>query len=343
MDKIDFVVTWVDGNDPIWLQEKSLYTDEKVNYQLNDDNRYREMEAFKYWFRAVETYAPWVNKIFFVTYGHLPVWLDTNNPKLEIVKHEDYIPKDYLPTYNSTVIELNLHRIKNLSEKFVLFSDDVFLNSTVTPTDFFKNNLPRLLGVYRPIIPQKDFNVTELNNVRLINHYFYDKKCIKKNISKFFTPKYGKFNLYNFFSLFYSGIMGYEDTHVGLPHLKSSFKEIWELEPELLNRTCLHRFREIGDINHWVMSYYNIERNNFYPQSLKIGKYVPIADDKQIKQALRNSKYKMICINDDESSVDFSGESRIIEEELSKKFPRRSKFERSWYAEKNINCSCSIL
>ena len=66
-------------------------------------------------------------------------------------------------------------------------------------------------------------------------------------------------------------------------------------------------------------------------------------DDKQIKQALRNSKYKMICINDDESSVDFSGESRIIEEELSKKFPRRSKFERSWYAEKNINCSCSIL
>ena len=124
-EKIDFVIMWVDGSDPKWLQEKNKYSTNKIDV---DDaiNRYRDMGTLKYWFRSVEKYTPWVNKIHFITCGHLPDWLNTNNPKLNIVKHEDYIPKEYLPTFSANPIELNLHRINELEEKFVLFNDEIF-------------------------------------------------------------------------------------------------------------------------------------------------------------------------------------------------------------------------
>ena len=114
-EKIDIVILWVNGNDPKWLEEKNKYLNTTTTGATV--NRFRDCDNMQYLFRGIEKYAPWVNKIFFITWGHLPNWLNTNNPKLEIVKHEEFIPKEYLPTFNSNVIEMNLHRIKNLSSK----------------------------------------------------------------------------------------------------------------------------------------------------------------------------------------------------------------------------------
>ena len=52
---IDFVVTWVDGNDPVWQAEKAKYSPDK-----NADNRnvrFRDWDNMQYWFRAVEKFA----------------------------------------------------------------------------------------------------------------------------------------------------------------------------------------------------------------------------------------------------------------------------------------------
>lgn len=330
MPQIDFVVPWVDGSDPDWLKNKAKYeTGPSVEApQADSVNRYREMSAFNYWFRAVEAYAPWVHKIFFVTYGHVPDWLDTSHPKLRLVRHEDYIPKDYLPTFNSNVIELNLHRIPDLSEHFVLFGDDMFINRPVDPDDFFHKGLPRLQAIYRPIIPRGEFDHIEVNNGCLLNKYFYHKPNLKKHLGKYFNYRYGKFNLYNFLSLFYSGIMGYEDAHVGMPSLKSTYAEVWDKEAAYLDEMCRNRIRSSQDINHWAMSYWNIETNRFYPQTRKIGKYIPIADKEQIAKFVRQSAYKMVCINDDESSVDFQAENAWISKILAEKFPDKSSFEK---------------
>ena len=138
-EKIDFVILWVDGNDKAWLEEKNKYLNIKGD---SGKNRFRDWDNLQYIFRGIEKHADWVNKIFFITWGHLPKWLNTDNPKLRIVKHEEFIPKEYLPTFNSNVIELNLHRIKDLSEKFVLFNDDLFILKDLKKEDFFKSNLP---------------------------------------------------------------------------------------------------------------------------------------------------------------------------------------------------------
>ena len=74
-EEIDFVILWVDGSDPEWKKQKSKYS-----HDSKDDDRpqrYRDFGMLRYWFRGVEKFAPWVRNIYFVTWGHLPEWLDT--------------------------------------------------------------------------------------------------------------------------------------------------------------------------------------------------------------------------------------------------------------------------
>ena len=135
-DKIDFVILWVDGNDPKWKRRRAFFSPEEKD-NGSTENRFRDWGLLRYWFRGAECFAPWVNRIFFVTDGQIPPWLNREHPRLRIVSHEEYIPPQYLPTFNSNVIELWLHRIPELAEQFVLFNDDMYLiaftNNTATP------------------------------------------------------------------------------------------------------------------------------------------------------------------------------------------------------------------
>ena len=135
---IDFVVTWVDMNDPVWKKDfakaKGIIDNSRNQFS---EARFRDYGFLKYWFRGVEKFAPWVRRIHFVTCGQRPEWLDTSNPRLHLVSHRDYIPEKYLPTFNSTVLEFYLDRIPGLSERFVYFNDDFYLTSPTGPDRFF--------------------------------------------------------------------------------------------------------------------------------------------------------------------------------------------------------------
>ena len=136
-DKIDFVILWVDGNDSKWKRRRAFFSPEEKD-NGSTENRFRDWGLLRYWFRGAECFAPWVNRIFFVTDGQIPPWLNREHPRLRIVSHEEYIPPQYLPTFNSNVIELWLHRIPELAEQFVLFNDDMYLIAPVASEDFFK-------------------------------------------------------------------------------------------------------------------------------------------------------------------------------------------------------------
>ena len=125
---IDFVITWVDMNDPEWLEEFSRYRYDKHNTRNGvSEARFRDNGFLRYWFRGVEKFAPWVRKIHFIVNGRTPEWLDTSNPKLHIVRHADFIPAEFLPTFNSVVIERYMHHIPGLSDHFVYFNDDFYI------------------------------------------------------------------------------------------------------------------------------------------------------------------------------------------------------------------------
>ena len=137
-EDIDIIVYWVDGNDPKWQQKRSEY---KLDSSSDaGKNRYRDMGTLKYLFRGIEKFAPWVRKVFFVTDGQIPTWLNKASDKLQIVDHKDYIPAKYLPVFSSHPIELNFHRIEGLSDKFVVMNDD-FLRKMLKIQLFHKKYL----------------------------------------------------------------------------------------------------------------------------------------------------------------------------------------------------------
>lgn len=300
-EKIDFVILWVDGSDKEWLKEKNKYSKDKIDI-TNCELRYRDYGILKYWFRAVEKYTPWVNKIHFVTWGHLPKWLDTTNPKINIVNHKDFIPKKYLPTFSSHTIELNLHRIKDLEEKFVYFNDDMFILKQLESTYFFKNNLPTDMWNEDILILDKTtdliFAHILVNVGKFVNSNFSKRNVIKNNFGKYCNFKYGKNLLKNLLLYSWRNFSPCYYTHTCNSFLKSTFEEVWKKENELLDKVCLNKFRDDNDVNQYVMKAWQIYSGNFTPKSYKhFGDCITLSDDVNL-DIIKNQETDILCIND---------------------------------------------
>ena len=327
---IDFVIIWVDGNDTKWQTEKAKY-DNSVITAANSEVRFRDWDNLQYWFRAVEEFAPWVNKIHFVTWGHVPSWLNTSNPKINVVNHKDYIPKDYLPTFSSHTIELNLHRIEGLAEQFVYFNDDMFITAPVTPQDFFKNGKPCDTLALDCIFFGKD-SAGHYNgaDIAVINSHFSKRTSIFKNFKLWFSPKNGIKNIIRTTLLMPWGwFPGLYYQHVATSFLKSSFTEVWGDEPEILNTTCLNKFRKSGDVNQWLIKFWQIAKGNVSVRkdSFCYCYHVKEQNFKDLLKDIPSKKHKMLCINDTSKTTDFEDKKEKVKEAFEKLLPEKSSFE----------------
>lgn len=324
-ENIDIVLLWVDGNDIEWLKEKNKYLNLKVDVNIN---RYRDWNNLQYLFRGIDKYASWVHKIFFITWGHLPPWLNTNNEKLEIINHTDFIPSEYLPTFNSNVIEMNLHRINELSSRFILFNDDLFILQNLTPKDFFNSNLPMDMYIeYRKKNPSKRHIVLKNNYLGIINKYFNKKLFIKKNIFKIFNVKYGMQNFKTLRLLHDKNFNDLYSQHLTQSFIKETFNIVWKKEYYNLDKACHNRFRADNDIGYQLCRYWQILSGNFSP-SKKLGKYFVMSNNNsKLISCIKKRKYKIICINDAHLNVDFEKAQAEVNNALDTIFPNKSTFE----------------
>jgi len=327
-NNIDFVIPWVDGNDPEWQAEKAKYSPNK-NSEAGA-RRYRDLNLLPYWFRGVEKFAPWVNKIHFITCGHLPEWLNLKHPKLNFVKHTDYIPQEYLPTFNSNTIIINIHYIAGLAENFVLFNDDTFLLNKLNPSDFFVNNIPCDQALMRNMTPDGSlFGKILFNNMSVINKYFNKHDVIKKHFFKWFSPSYGLrscfINWQNYRQIKFSDMY---NPHLPMAYKKTEFEYVWKTENELLHKTCLHKFRDSEDVTDWLIRYFRVMKGEFKPHPI-IGKYFEMKANllEKICYSIKNQDCKQICIND----VDENANCEVIQREIANAFetilPEKSGFE----------------
>lgn len=326
---MDFVITWVDDSDPEWKEQ--FYKHSK--HTLNDkrEERFRSWDNFHYWFRGVEKFAPWVDKVHFVTWGHTPSWMNVDHPKLNIVEHSDFIPEQYLPTFNTRTIELNLHRIEELSEEYVLFNDDVFLIDQVYEDMFFVNGKPCDMSVIMPF-GISEYSKTILNDLLVVNKHFNIKESFKKKLSNWINIKYGKFNFSNlFFLLFFkSHSLVFRNFHLALPSRKETLSLLWELEYGVMHKSSNSTFRNYDTVNNYVQRYWDLTTNKFHPINIeKIGRSFK-ANSENIEELLkfiRCQKRPIVCVNDDVSFKDFE----IIKNEINQVFenllPEKSKFE----------------
>lgn len=333
-EPIDFVVTWVDGNDPVWQAEKAKY--DPAYQKGNTDARYREWNQFMYWFRAVEKYAPWVRYVYLVTWGHLPAWLNTNHPKLKIVNHCEFIPREYLPTFNCNSIELNLHRIPGLSENFIYFNDDFYLGCPVKPTDFFQDGKPKHAAIAIPIRNYRyngPFAHMHLSDLGLINSIFDVQSSMIRNPELWFAKKYGKARIYNINAFQDAYLPGIYITHLGYPSRKSTLENAWKMCEKEFDETSSHRFRTPLDYIYHIFTLWDIMSGNFIPvpceyYGVKFGSLSTQLDD--VSRAFAEKKHRMICLND---SVDVTEENypqikTELDRILQNTFPEKSSFEK---------------
>lgn len=328
---IDFVITWVDMNDPKWQADFSKYSGRKENTKNGvSEARFRDNGFLRYWFRGVEKFAPWVRRIHFVTSGQKPEWLDESNPKINLVNHKDYIPEEFLPTYNSVVIERYIHRIPGLADHFVYFNDDFYIINTIAPTRFFRNGMPCDIAafLYNPSWSQWYKRIK--NNLKIINRHFDKHEVMRRDRDKWFHKSYGSKARWNYLLKPYGKFITLRTPHNAQPYLKSTFEEVWAVAGKELTETSVNRFRALNDLTPELFRTWQICRGNFEPyNTYSDTKMFPLmVRPRQAVRAIYNQSYSLICLNDNVHIRNYDRVMADIRAAFESILPEKSGFER---------------
>lgn len=330
-EPIDIIVTWVDMDDPAWKAEFRKYSGKPGNEKNGvSDARFRDYGFLKYWFRGVEKFAPWVRKIHFVTSGQQPEWLDTTNPKLNLVNHKDFIPDQYLPTFNSVVIERYMHRIPGLSDRFIYFNDDFYIIRPISKERFFKNGLPCDIAAFQYNPSWSQWYKTLKNNMEIINSHFDKKEVMKKFHDKWFNEIYGSKARQNYLLKPYGKFVTLRVHHNAQPYLKRTFEEVWEAAGEELLRTSNNRFRSETDYSPELFRTWQICKGNFEPyNTYNDTKMFPLmVKPKQAIKAIYNQEYSLICLNDNVHIRNYDELMNKLQKAFESILPEKSSFEK---------------
>lgn len=156
---IDAVITWVDGNDPALKAKQRQYFTADEDDDITSEARFSDNGEIYYCISAIVTNATFINRIFIVTDDqHPPVIAqiaqkfgqDVAN-RIVVVDHKEIFRgyEAFLPTFNSSSIEAVLHRIPDLSERYIYFNDDFIVAKPIIESDFFIGNRAVLRGKWR--------------------------------------------------------------------------------------------------------------------------------------------------------------------------------------------------
>ena len=94
--------------------------------------------------------------------------------------------------------------------------------------------------------------------------------------------------------------------HIALPHLKSTLTEVWNRHYDVMDQTCVHKFRSDDQVNQWLLCAWNQAKGRFYPaRSDKLGRHFNVSPDnvEEICEFIKAQSYPQVCINDSEYNM----------------------------------------
>ncbi|MCW2131844.1 Stealth protein CR4, conserved region 4 [Arthrobacter sp. VKM Ac-2550] len=308
---IDAVYTWVDGDDPEWLERKRRYEAEDLGNvyhpEANHSARFRSRDELKYSLRSLEMYAPWFRNVFLVTNGQVPAWLRKDHPKIRLVTHEDiYGDLPYLPTFNSNSIISRLHHIPDLSEHYVYINDDVFFGRAVSPEQFF---LPNGIAKVSQSNNRRPFGESAVSDEPHIN--------LTRNIRRLIENEFGI-------------TISRAIKHTPHPQLRSVHFDMERRFTSEYHQTWKSRFRHHDDIvADQLFHYYAQIAQKAVPGNLRYN-YINVLDsayEGTMMSMLLNRDRDCFCLNDApvEGAVPLKDEQVL--DFLDRYFPVKSSFE----------------
>lgn len=313
---IDIVVTYLNERDEKWQEDFKSWKEQEIkegkaspsNRQAFGEERTREWDTLKYWFRGIENNCPWVNKVFLVVQNdrHVPKWLDTSNPKLRVVYHEEFIPKELLPTFNAMTIGMYISNIPDLSDNYIMCDDDYYFLNPIKEDRFFRND--------RPIHPRNQIPYAYYGDYLLeaSDGVFYH--ILNNNLefeSKFMPNNKAKFGMYH------------------LPEArKKSFEQfiLRQFRGTILEANIVSKFRHPNNFCAYMFS-----------DLLKICGKATIGNPYEncayctLKSGVNFDDYSdmdIVCFNDTEQLDNYTLTKDNLIKFLSKKFPYKCSFEK---------------
>lgn len=309
-EKIDIVITYVDSTNPEWQELFRAHTKEPIlnnSSRSSTKNRFRNNDELKYCLRSIDKYLNFYRNIYIVMNHSAPKWLKTSHPKIKIINHKE-IPdlNQNLPTFNSQAIECNLHKIPDLTDEFLYFNDDMFINAKLDKK-FFRDSKINIF-LTNSLAPKGNphkkltgyYNAWINSNKLLDNNYISQKRYFLDH-----CPYYVNKNV------------AFE--------LEKKFKEHYDI-------TTKSKFRELNNINPLcsLLQYHYFYKNIGKFSKKKYSKTIFMNDsfvDNVVKlQNLDNLNPKIFCIEDN-MFADKPENIKLIKDFLNKKFPNKSQFE----------------
>ncbi len=276
-----------------------------------NDSRYISRDELRYSLRSLDMYADWVRHVYLVTDNQVPAWLDTTNPRLTVVSHQELFgDRGRLPTFNSHAIESQLHRIDGLSEHYLYLNDDVFFGRPVSPSLFFHSNGLAQFYVSNAKVglgPATEDDMPVMSAAK--NNRDLMAKMFDRTISNKFK-------------------------HVPHALRRSVMADMEQDFAADFERTASSQFRSHHDvsISASLAHYYSYATGRSVPGVIRY-LYMDIARDdtpSRLKSLLWNRDYDVFCLNDHDSrGYDAEQRARMLSTFFQAYYPVPSCFERS--------------
>lgn len=296
---IDYVIPFVDCSDENWLVEYKKYVSGPRGWS-NNATRFRDWETLRYQLRSIERYMPWIRNIYIVmsvSETQVPEWLNTRHERVHIVWDWEIVPNEYLPVFNSNVIDLYIPRIEGLSEHYLYACDDYIVMRELNPEDFFTEDGIRLkVGLYR--FKEWTYSRTIINSDLLI--------C-PENVTKA-----GAYFL-----------MPYCD-HAIVPHLKSENLKVMDMYQKEIEDS-LSRFRESKNLT-WLIYPLSLMKKGLLQKGNINTQFKALVDENSIKN-LNFKDCDVIVLNDEYRDNFLVGKPLLINR-LEEVLPGKSRFEK---------------
>ncbi|WP_172623899.1 nitrate reductase [Octadecabacter sp. SW4] len=197
-------------------------------------------------------FAPWLGRIWIVTDDQEPDFLDDfrldgpePKPDIRLVDHRDIFRDhfEHLPTFNSLSIETMIWNIDGMAERFIYLNDDFFLNAPVLPNTFFHGDKPVVRA------RRQGSELTVLKN---------EVSAMKARLGLEQVAKRVKYRSGQDLAARTAGLRFwyYLVNHLPHPMRKSTLKNFYAENPQILARQIAHRFRHREQFTPWSLAYH---------------------------------------------------------------------------------------
>jgi len=360
-ENIDLVYTWVNGSEIAF--KKSLVANIASNETENAETRaqrFQDFDQLKYSLRSVDENAPWFRNIYIVTNGQIPVWLNTSHPRVKIVSHNEIFEnKEHLPTFSSSAIETHLHRISNMTNRWVYMNDDWAFTQKTCFQDFYENGATRIYTInswtpqWKGVLKAKEcpkscsmdggvlFRNGECDNDCNLLKCRWDGGDCDDVAAEGDGQQEAYYSTLDYANVLLNSLKNNGGRHyvAHTPHLYDTqiMKELQSRFQVEFNLTSSHRYRKKNDIQYEFMYFHYLnDQKKYLTKTISEKKFLnyyavknDVHDVKAKLDAIRRKPKKFICINDilDHDKADTEEVLKITKNWYAKMFRKKSPFE----------------